>query len=175
MATKRITFTCPEDILGELQANADINKVSLSEEICNTLDRLRQQEVLTIMANAFLARNTAATDTKLEEQTVALEVAAKNTKLAVVSALTAQTKLLTDLINDKITPVGVVLLDNFAEGILNAVDDDDFIDWNDDLYATAIRLVNRYVTLLHQHNYTINDSNRECLATAIGDATIKLA
>lgn len=173
MTTKRVTITLPEELLDELQSNALDNKVSLSEEIANTLKELKDKQVLTIMANAFLDRNTVAATSKLAEQTVALEVAAKNTKLAVISLISEQTKLLTDLINDKIKSVGVVLPDNFAAGLLDATDDD-LVEWNDDLHAVADRLINRCVVYLHSHNYTIEQTDLEALAQTMGNATIKL-
>ena len=173
MATKRITITLPEDLLDELQANALDNKVSLSEEICSTLKELKDKEVLTIMANAFLDRNTTAATNKLEEQTVALEVAAKNTKLAVMSAITAQTKLVTDLINEKIKPVGVVLPDNCADSTSPTSNDDDFIEWHEDIFESAIRLINRYLLLINDHNYTISVADTEQIVHLIGNSTVK--
>lgn len=172
MKSRQFSFSCSEDIFQLIKTKSEENGVSMSQQVSDYLDLLKDEMYIHNVGQAMVEVNTTTLDTKLEDQTVALEVIAKNTKVSVLSALTAQTKLLTDLINDKITPIGLVLPDNFADH--PTVDtDDDFIDWHEDIYETAIRLINRYTLLLNQHNYTMSVSDMEHISTLIGNATVK--
>lgn len=177
MKSRQLSFSCSEKVYQLIKSKSDENEVSVSQQVSDYLDLLIDEAYIDNVGHAIVTMNTTTIDIKLEEQTVALEVMAKNTKVSVLSALTAhlttQTKLLTDLINDKITPIGLVLPDNFADSTLTS--DDDFIDWDNDIYETAIRLLNKYILFLNQHNHTISLDDSERLVTLIGDATVELA
>lgn len=148
-SSSKVQFRCPLDIHTKLIDRAREKNITVTAEVLYCIEQVYLGDYVKQMTDYIQSQ--------------------------VTDEITQQTKILTDLINDKIIPIGVVLPDLSVNGIIALDTDDDFIDWHEDIYETAIRLINRYILLLNQHNYTMSVSDMEHISTLIGNATVKPA
>lgn len=144
-SSSKVQFRCPLDLHTKLIDRAREKNITVTSEVLYCIEQVYLGDYVKQMTDYIQSQ--------------------------VTGEITQQTKLLTDLINDKITPIGVVLPDLSVNGIIALDTDDDFIDWHEDVYETAIRLINRYVLFLNQHNYTISAEDTERIVCLVGDTT----